>query len=119
MESLAAEKKILDYALASEHGITLSFPTQGKLTHVAQRLYRLRSLDREKSREVYPPDSPAYGKSPYDKLQFSKKINEEESVFKLNIQQVASIEILFDVTITDSMTGEVVSLEEEDEEETV
>lgn len=60
----------LDEALAQPIGMQVTYPTPGKAQHQVQRMYKLRLLDRARSRQVYTEVDEQYNTSPYDILDF-------------------------------------------------
>ena len=123
-ESLGAEFRVLDAALASTSGVTLKFESRGQRTHVRQRLYRARSLDRAGSKEVYPPESENWGRSPYDDLAFEsrdplvtkwsdtkvKEPEEWEGTWNLVIMPAENANQHLDCVIEDNETGQELTL---------
>ena len=59
---------VLDRAVSSVKGISVTMPSYGMAVRFRQRCYAFRTLTRELSREMYGPEDPNYGKSPYDEL---------------------------------------------------
>ena len=59
---------LLQQALDSPNGIRQGFPSSGLARHQVSRLNRARNNQREQNREIYPPDHPSHGTSPYDTL---------------------------------------------------
>lgn len=59
---------LFDRALDAPNGIRKRATDDGQALNLRQRLHYARTLKRRESFEVYPPDSPHYGTSPYDNL---------------------------------------------------
>jgi hypothetical protein len=59
---------VLERALEAERGIRIDAKTPGAAIHFRQRLYKLRSLSREQSLDVYAPGDPQRGTSAWDNL---------------------------------------------------
>lgn len=59
---------LFDRALANPDGIRYRCPTHGKANHLKTRLHYARVLDRREKMEIYLPDDPSHGVSPYDSL---------------------------------------------------
>ncbi len=59
---------VLDRALASPRGIRIDAKSYGTAVHYRQRLYKLRSLARNQSLDIYPPGDPQRGTSAWDNL---------------------------------------------------
>lgn len=61
-------REALDAALASDKGIRIRESTPARLISLRQRIHKLKSLERKRSRQLYPPGDPKHGTSIYDKL---------------------------------------------------
>lgn len=61
-------RAVMDRALASNNGIRLQCTSVGEAYGLRSRMYKFRSLDREASRDTYPPGDPRHGRSIYDRL---------------------------------------------------
>lgn len=59
---------VLDQALAAARGIRIDARTPGRAVHMRQRMYKLRSLMREKSTEIYEVGHPQRGTCAWDNL---------------------------------------------------
>lgn len=62
----------LDQALDAPLGIRITYETGGKAQHQMQRMFKLRLLDRSRSRNIYTEADPEFNTSPYDVLDFSR-----------------------------------------------
>lgn len=61
-------RHVADTALADALGVRITLETAGQARHWIQRFYKMRKLDREESKKVYPLDHQMFGVSPYDNL---------------------------------------------------
>jgi hypothetical protein len=86
----------LDRALANGKGVRIFCGDQATATGLRQRVYTLRKLDRRSSLRVYTPDDPMYGKSAYDAVICTPRVDTNEEWW-LYIE-VASPERLAEVT---------------------
>lgn len=66
----------LEEALGKERGILIVFDAPGRAVRFVQRCHTFRKLLKIDSREIYPPEHPMYGRTPYDLLSLSRKGNE-------------------------------------------
>lgn len=64
----------LNKAIEAKKGAFAIFTTNAKANSWRNRLYSLRSAERDRSRKFYPPDSPTYDKTPWDGLTFFMEI---------------------------------------------
>lgn len=55
-------------ALESPNGVKTTCPSPQEAIHVRFRLYNARKQLRAESKRIHPPDSPQWGRSPYDDL---------------------------------------------------
>ncbi len=68
--SYADVREVLDRAVASQRGVSLSRASHGAAVNFRQRLGKFRLMDRKQSLELYPEGDPRRGQSPYDILVF-------------------------------------------------
>jgi hypothetical protein len=86
-------REVLDRAVASEKGVKIIFSSGTEEQNEAQaiyqraRMHKLRTNDRARSLEVYPPDHPLRGQSPWDGLIINKVKNGE--AYELHIVKSA------------------------------
>lgn len=76
--------ELLDRALASPAGIRVGFEEPGAANNLRLRLNMARTIDRRKSRELYPEGDPRYSASAYDSLM--NKIREHEGKYYVYIE---------------------------------
>lgn len=57
-----------DRALQSIRGIRINTPSHGAAVSLRARFYAMRKLERERSIEIYLPEDPRRGMSPYENL---------------------------------------------------
>lgn len=60
--------EIMDKALDDPQGLRLHTKSNDDATFIRMRMHMARKLDREHNKEIYPPEDPKYGVSPYDQL---------------------------------------------------
>lgn len=70
LKSYAYARDLMDSALMSNKGIAVTFPTVTEARRVRFDCYYARKRDIAASKEVYSPDTPEYGNSPYNELRF-------------------------------------------------
>lgn len=70
-------RDVLDRALVADRGIRVPTASRGHAVNLRQRLYTLRTADRETSMKVYPEGSPLHGRSAYDELVITLEKPEE------------------------------------------
>lgn len=85
--------EILDRALASPRGVRVPCPSHGHAVRMRQRMNICRRRDRENSRFINAKGDPMYGKSAWDKLEFTmnKKGEEEDNYVFVRKQILESI----------------------------
>ncbi len=71
--------ELFDRALAAKDGIRISAARIGEAYQLLSRLNYARSMARQESREIYKPDDPKFGTSPYDMLIVRTPREEDES----------------------------------------
>ena len=61
-------RRVMDQALEAERGIRVTLSSKGQAVHFRQRCYKFRTLDRERSHNLYPQGDPRRNTSVYDVL---------------------------------------------------
>lgn len=64
-----------DRALQSANGIRITTPTHGAAVSLRARFYSMRKLEREQSLQIYDPEDPRRGVSPYENLAITVEDN--------------------------------------------
>jgi hypothetical protein len=68
--ALPTARGILDRALESPRGIKVNCSTPKRAFSLRMQCYTCKSRERARSTKIYPTDSPMYGCTPWDGLQF-------------------------------------------------
>lgn len=59
-----------DAAIESSRGLKLTFEKYGDAIRWRYRAGKYRAMTCQQNKEVYPPDHPMHGRSPYDEFEF-------------------------------------------------
>jgi len=102
-------RNVLDLALTSEEGITMTFESQGKAVNFRQSCYAVRNRDRKDSRKHHEEGDPRYGTSQYDELslEITKAKNGKYHLIIMNSGALFS-----NLQIIDNKTGKPIGVDE-------